>query len=235
MAETILSAFASYQLSYAEHLYHHMRTKVEALPAIPPVPAGKRRTDTATQTQAGEEDVHDELSTYARLLAQHWREHVGVVLQDLASDAPGTCAKITACGAADVRLVCVSVCVCLCVCVSVCLCVCVSVCLCLCFCVSVFLCVCLSLLLHSLLPTPSPILPVPLKNNRSCALLFQGIVSALARVIKHLCQSFSSRVSQLSGAVLNLEGTSCTGPSARGSGRVKEGRKDGRKDGWMDG
>ena len=103
MAETILSAFASYQLSYAEHLYHHMRTKVEALPAIPPVPAGKRRTDTATQTQAGEEDVHDELSTYARLLAQHWREHVGVVLQDLASDAPGTCAKITACGAADVR------------------------------------------------------------------------------------------------------------------------------------
>ena len=81
MAETILSAFASYQLSYAEHLYHHMRTKVEALPAIPPVPAGKRRTDTATQTQAGEEDVHDELSTYARLLAQHWREHVGVVLR----------------------------------------------------------------------------------------------------------------------------------------------------------
>ncbi|EGD75220.1 hypothetical protein PTSG_06874 [Salpingoeca rosetta] len=130
---TILGAFVPYQVNFAEHLYHHMKAKVEALGSVPPAPATPMLRGGADDDHQTEEEDSDmqQLAAYARELAGSWHAHCRCISSLMADDVPDMCARITGCGAAD------------------------------------------------------------------------GAVSALARVCKHMCATFVSRISQLKKLALN--------------------------------
>eukprot|EP01147_Barroeca_monosierra_P009230 gene9230-1514_t len=86
-ARVILRAFTTYQLNFAEFLYHHMKAVAENIGSAPSL----------AESSLSSQNIAD----YGNRLAENWTAHCRSISQLAGNDSSLLCMRITGCGATD--------------------------------------------------------------------------------------------------------------------------------------